>query len=909
MLQGENNLHKYLSQRGGIINANTENQETIYRLEIMNKFFFQALNLFSSLWIKPDLSSYTSEIFAVNNEYEQTLIKEKYQNKAVTRIMSNQSSPYCYFSCGNIQSLNMKKNDTNNNNELINSMKEFISTYYSPNLMKVVIISNNSFHQIKEFCEETVEKIESKNFLPFPTLDFDPFNSENLGYFFKIISERNELSFFFHLQEIYSLQKYSPLAYITYLLENPEKGGLLYLLKQKKWGFNLNGNLFESNDKFSLFKLTIDLTENGLKNIQKVINYCFKYIRFLEKFGIEEWRVNQRIQAERIKLLFLEIDNIFNQQSFFSTNLQFLPFENFFTGLNFIEVYNQKPLKKILNSIKLQNSIVLIRSNQFNNNTKNNSNVKNNNNSQNINKENLEYLSKISLRKFNELYKIYYDFKKIDEDFLNETTFHQLKKREFNLMKKNNFLISEENIKKNIINCKKNLRKIKECEEEEEKKLKENLISLNLKGGNKIYYKFINKVPKVIFKFEINFKNNNKIIHDLFSFLLVDIINEELYDALKSGFSFEVNSNIKGINIEIKGFNEKFVEFFQNIIMNINFTSNNFFNNKENNLFVAKNLLKKKIREELIVNEKRANNIFNIIRKNITNNEINEKNVDDIEIANLTDFYNYNNFSINGIIIGNLLEKTAAENISSYLTNNLQSNTFKKKSLKTKRFKFSKKSISLRLKNYLNENINNYIVNFYKIPYYKKNKEEIYIKLVFFNRFLSNQAFHNLRTQLNLGYTIHSKVNLDPLGFQISLEGKKKTPPFINADIEETVLKTISEIKNELKENTFNEIKESAIEEFTYRKSTLNDFKNYYWDKIFGNFNEKYIEFVKNFKLNEFVQFANDINKNLGKISLQFFYYENEINEKVFKGEDKFSNIKNSKVFLNLTSVLKNFEK
>lgn len=85
--------------------------------------------------------------------------------------------------------------------------------------------------------------------------------------------------------------KSKPSVYFDYILRSEGEGSLIKYLRSNDLAEDLRttvDNDLNSDTIFSLFVITIDLTKKGLKNVEKVLEAVFNYLKYLQKNGINE---------------------------------------------------------------------------------------------------------------------------------------------------------------------------------------------------------------------------------------------------------------------------------------------------------------------------------------------------------------------------------------------------------------------------------------------------------------------------------------------------------------------------------------------------------------------------------------------------------------------------------------------
>jgi len=95
-------------------------------------------------------------------------------------------------------------------------------------------------------------------------------------------SDFNNLNINFFLKEIRSLYEIKPLNYFNYLFNYKGEKSIYLTLKNEDLIYSINSQLVDSNKDYSRFVVSIDLTEKGITNLDRVIILIDKYINMIK---------------------------------------------------------------------------------------------------------------------------------------------------------------------------------------------------------------------------------------------------------------------------------------------------------------------------------------------------------------------------------------------------------------------------------------------------------------------------------------------------------------------------------------------------------------------------------------------------------------------------------------------------
>ena len=80
-----------------------------------------------------------------------------------------------------------------------------------------------------------------------------------------------------------------PSKYFAHLIGHESDGSILAALKAKLWANGLSSYLYQSHKEFSCFAVSVELSDEGVKNIDQVVACIFTYIGMIQRTGPQDW--------------------------------------------------------------------------------------------------------------------------------------------------------------------------------------------------------------------------------------------------------------------------------------------------------------------------------------------------------------------------------------------------------------------------------------------------------------------------------------------------------------------------------------------------------------------------------------------------------------------------------------------
>ena len=347
----ENEYYEYLAKNGGLSNAHTLQNKTIYYFNVSNEGFEGALDRFAQIFISPTFNegSVEREIKAVDNEFSNNLNKDSRRLTQIKLSEINKDSPFNNFGTGNLKTLSIP----NIRDRLI----EYYKKYYTSEIMNLCVYNNKSLNEQLKLVESLFTLVPKIDNFVMPRYDeIKPYDENNLKYFYKIVpvKEINEIQLEWYLPfcDDYHTR---PLSYLSAAIghEGP------YTLTSSLNKDNLCSELLAGHSNicktYMTFYISISLTKKGFENYKEVILRILKYIKVIQSKGI-----NKRFYDECKQIRQMQFDYkskgtpISVVQNCVSNLMDYAP-EDVITSINLFGEYKESLIKKYLDLLTLDN--------------------------------------------------------------------------------------------------------------------------------------------------------------------------------------------------------------------------------------------------------------------------------------------------------------------------------------------------------------------------------------------------------------------------------------------------------------------------------------------------------------------------------------------------------------------------
>ncbi len=810
----ESNFMDTVAKNGGVTNAMTADTDTTYYFGIGSQKYLSVLDMFSWFFIKPLLRQdcIEREVNAVDSEAKKNLLDDMWIFQEMIKTTMNVNHPINHFTCGN--------KDTLKGDDLRDKVKDFFDTYYSSNIMNLILFINNDIDKsaLINQVKDTFGKIQNKNV----NLNKNYGNILNPNNYIKYIPNKDidSLSICFEVPTFTNNILYSPYHFIEAILSSKVENSLFKIYENKGYVIEaIIGDMFYYDDKV-LYFYKIILTENANKEkyIYKIIEIFFDYIKSISKSKKLKSIYDTFLMGERRDFYIPIHDNAIDTMLVFDhlLNKNIKPENLLDYDLHRPSFEEIEPLiKKMLDSIKIYNSCIIHSSRKF----------------------------KLDNSQEHEIFKTQYIIEPINPIKFNNNIYEIIDKNRF-ITDKVNIIDGDEMFPfKNpeIINNK-------------------YLFSYNFNSSfkNPFVYVYASIEMPDLFK-------NPKIYAE--SMLFLDSIysaNSDIISELEdAGFLINISLSSNILYISIKGDNNKIMDIVDIFNCIYSCTNQKSFESTQNKLYKIYNSFE---------NEQPVKKIGNLISKSLLDTFYTpydllphlDKTFDECKNT----FYKIRQIGKTTIIVSGNIEKEIslqiAEKLYSYLhiKNELQEDL--ENNLKKIDYPYVQK--------YNNKNKkekNNLFTLTYKITSSLKGTEEWYNNIAFvfiLNAMSSNQYFNSLRTKDQLGYIVNSKIiyigqnNYKLCGLRFLVQSPVKDNEFLFKRTKDFIKNELYEYIKNLTEEDLEEYKDGEIASLLEKFNNLQELNLYISVHIFDrtflfDYKNQMVKYIKTFDNNKFIEY------------------------------------------------------
>ena len=174
------------------------------------------------------------------------------------------------------------------------------------------------------------------------------------------------LDFIFSLDEVITKYKTKPLDYLSYLLKYSGQDSLISVLKRYKLASKIDVGPVTSTKDFTLFAISLTLTEEGFNKISGVIDLTFNYLNLIKDSKVNEAIYREIFNISRIQFKFLEKKRTYGEYlSSLAMNMFNYDNNEVIHGDFIHSNYDDVLIQSFVNNLTVENSIIMVGSSEF----------------------------------------------------------------------------------------------------------------------------------------------------------------------------------------------------------------------------------------------------------------------------------------------------------------------------------------------------------------------------------------------------------------------------------------------------------------------------------------------------------------------------------------------------------------
>lgn len=303
----ESGYQRFITEHGGIANAYTTHFYTSYMFSIENGAFEGALDRFSHFFKDPifNPSGVARELRAIDQEYAKNLENDDMRLLYIDKQLANEQHPYHNFHIGNSKTLSKVSQTT---------LIDWYQKHYSANLMRLVVYSNLPIATLKEIVIADFKDVPTIGRSPYhPSEPLFPKVTSSQMVYIQPIKDARTLTLTWAIPSYITEKREAHTArLLCYILGDEGEKSLLAELKREKLADKIACGEYKLNDRESELYLEIELTNEGVRSVNQVIELCFQMIARIKEIGIPKYLFDDLQKVEMIHYQYQPREDLFS---------------------------------------------------------------------------------------------------------------------------------------------------------------------------------------------------------------------------------------------------------------------------------------------------------------------------------------------------------------------------------------------------------------------------------------------------------------------------------------------------------------------------------------------------------------------------------------------------------------------
>lgn len=370
----ENDFDAFIRKKGGADNAQTDCETTTFVFEIQENHLAEGMDRFAQFFVAPLMKqeAMQRERESIESEFALAMPSDSNRKEQLLCATLPAGHPGRTFMWGNYRSLTPPIGP--NDDELYRAAHEFQQRHYSAHRMTVAVQARFPLETLEKYVISTFSQIPNNELLPddFTQYKFSlntvtpAFNS---FYYVKPMMHTSNLTLTWCMRSFLKEYKSKPHHYVSWIIGHEGTGSLLLYLQRKVWALGISSGIsdggIEHTSLMSLFSLSIVLTQEGLENVDQVLDAVFGYINMLKKECPSERIFKEIRDIEDINFKFKDDAQPYDNVEQLSEYMQYLAPEHYMTGQDLYFDYDPDAIMYVINSMSPDTVNVMMQSQNY----------------------------------------------------------------------------------------------------------------------------------------------------------------------------------------------------------------------------------------------------------------------------------------------------------------------------------------------------------------------------------------------------------------------------------------------------------------------------------------------------------------------------------------------------------------
>jgi insulysin len=351
----ENEFFTYVSNYAGAANAYTAPTRTVYMFSSQTDGFLSILDRFAHFFIDPlfNPANIAREMHAVDQEFAKNIENDSWREYMVFKETGNPNHPNRLFSTGNSKTLGKIPQS---------ALKKWHTENYGAEKMHLVIYSSLPIVTLREAAVQVFGQVpQGKG----QKLDVSGSitSDQQRGHitYIKPICNRQSLTLSWELPLEFSLDDTKSADLLAHAIRRGQKYSLYEKLKSEGLIDFISTRVDELGGKeHKFFQISLELTRQGIEEMDKVILRCFEAIAGIRSTGLPSYLFEEKNTMAKLNYEYQERANPFQYIESLGSTIADEDLSSYPKGLLLAETYDSSKVQQLTKLLTPKNCLISI---------------------------------------------------------------------------------------------------------------------------------------------------------------------------------------------------------------------------------------------------------------------------------------------------------------------------------------------------------------------------------------------------------------------------------------------------------------------------------------------------------------------------------------------------------------------
>jgi len=278
---GESDFDAFCASSAGYSNAWTSMDRTVYHYMLAHDRLSDSLDRFSGFFSCPlfteDLTE--RELNAIESENNKNLQDDSRREHQLWRSTAKAGHPVQRFGTGNFKTLSEMPKEAGTN--VREHLLRFHESCYSANVMTLSVLGREDLDTLEALVRQHFSAVPNRKLAPLAGVSpTDSAFDDGWKQLYRIVPvrERRKLCLFFPMPPTYPDFRVKMCRFISHCIGHEGPGSVLSALKARNLATELGAGTATQSTYYSLFEVSVKLTEEGLPRWEEAVSLIFQYL-------------------------------------------------------------------------------------------------------------------------------------------------------------------------------------------------------------------------------------------------------------------------------------------------------------------------------------------------------------------------------------------------------------------------------------------------------------------------------------------------------------------------------------------------------------------------------------------------------------------------------------------------------